>query len=217
MDGDNPLGIPKNTHRTNRAERERNLLKPVYVTVKADRETNVQKPPPKEKKPRKGLTTRKPLGARRAFGGTVTLHDGRKALVRLQGRKNDQPKRYRAGTISAGKLLKKIGRRGRRLAFGDRKVGAKVRALACLCGCNQPSEWAHLRTRADESTRHEVHLSIPACMHLHHWLDQGKGTGVRPVLFEMAKAKGAPLEHDEVYPILSDNGFYTWLHDKTRI
>lgn len=119
--------------------------------------------------------------------------------------------------LKAGTKLKVVGRRGKRLAPGDRKAAASIKGLGCLCGCNLPPQWAHLQTRAVESTRHDPTYSIPACDYLHNWLDQGKGTAVRPQLFDMAAELQRRLTHEDIFRTLKDAGYYTWLVDKRTI
>lgn len=100
------------------------------------------------------------------------------------------------------------------MATGDRKARAECIALPCVCGCRLPPQWAHLESRRIESTRHLPWNSVPACHHLHGWLDQGKGTSVRPLLLEMAKDLGRRLTHEDIIQTLSDNGYYAMLAER---
>ena len=154
-----------------------------------------------DKKPRKPLGSRKPgvkpLERKRKIGGHVI-----KGVSQRTG-------------LKAGARLKVVGRRGKRLAPGDRKAAASIKGLPCICGCSQPVAWVHLQTRAVESTRHEDWASVPGCQTLHPgWLDQGKGVRARLELFNLAKALGRRLTHEDCYPLLSDHGYYTMLADR---
>lgn len=139
------------------------------------------------------------------------------------------------------KILKPIGVRGRRLLPGDRKQEAKSHILPCVCGCNahlQPGAdgipgkgliaRAHLESRKYETTRNEDYNNLPGCAYLNHWLDQEATTRqneddtCKAVLLRKArevaeKENGRRLTPEEVQPILSDHGYYTWLHSMTRI
>lgn len=214
------LGVPKpqrTTQQERKAIRERNPLKPTF----GKRETVEEGPPPSERSSLKPFS-KKRLEALKKAGlkpsSTFTPKPGRKRLERP--RKCIQGQIIRTVTTKPGFVLKKgqpmkrEGARGRRMAAGDRKARAECIALPCVCGCRLPPQWAHLESRRIESTRHLPWNSVPACHHLHGWLDQGKGTAVRPLLLEMAKELGRRLTHEDIMQTLSDNGYYAMLAER---
>lgn len=212
----NPLEKPRKLtpeeRKAERKSREPNPFKPVYSRLQhyipegdggaRGRTRNSTLRPVSRKKQEAGI---RPWGLRRREVAGVKLKG-----IRSRGFTAKQA----PVKIDRTKTLAKVGRRGKRLAPGDRQQAALAHKLPCLCGCSLASEWSHLESRRFEETRHLSHLSIPACHYLHGWLDQGKGTGVRPLLLELAKAKGERLNHEDVFRTLSDAGFYTWLADR---
>lgn len=127
--------------------------------------------------------------------------------------------------------LKPRGQRGRRMAAGDRAQEAATHVLPCCCGCNAhlrpgvdgvPGKGlvsrAHLESRRFESTRNDDFNNLPACEHLAHWLDRETGgSRARKELLRLAKKARLRLAPGEVQPIISKYGYYTWLHNRTRV
>lgn len=130
--------------------------------------------------------------------------------------------------LKRGVKLKVVGRRGKRLAPGDRAQEAASHILPCVCGCNahlQPGadgipgkgliSRAHLESRRFESTRNEDWNNLPACAYLSDWLDHNhNGEQARGELLDMAKALGRRLTHTEAGPVISRYGYYTELARK---
>lgn len=125
-------------------------------------------------------------------------------------------KKWPSGTMPRERVpLKKGGRRAARLAAGDRHISEKFRSMKCICGCSAEPDPAHLASRRYESTRHREHLIIPLCRLGHEWLDHTpEGVKCRAVLLEMAQKKGAPLTHEEFWPVASAYGLYEWMARK---
>jgi hypothetical protein len=189
-----PISVPKPERKTKeqrqseRKTREPNPFKPVFT---------------KKAKPERipGTSFRQKLGRRR--------------LLRVYKVADRKVKAIHRKPMAKGKPLKFQGRRGRRLAPGDRKAAQSIKGLACICGCNQPVSWGHLQTRSAESTRHLEWASVPVCSTIHPgWLDQGRGVKCREELFDLAKSLGRRLTHADAYPLLSRWGFYTQLADR---
>lgn len=181
---------PKSTPQSRRVERQKRERSPF--------KTYAAKKPPKPLGSRKAGV--KPLERKRKIGGRVI-----KGVSQRTG-------------LKVGTKLKVVGKRGQRLAPGDRKAAASIKGLGCICGCLQEVAWGHLQTRAIESTRHEEWASVPVCATIHPgWLDQGRGVKCREELFDLAKALGRRLTHEDAYPLLSRWGYYTWIVDKRTI
>lgn len=165
----------------------------------------VPKPPPKQKKPPKGLQRKSPLRATKR-----PVHNSSTKLRRTLH--EDKPTWLSATSWSTKKALAKAGKRALRLRAGDKRISDTFRAMECLCGCSSEPDPAHLRTRSDESTRHVDHLIIPLCRLGHRWLDhEAEGVQCRAVLFEMAMSKGQALTHAEFWPIADAYGMYGWM------
>ncbi len=131
-------------------------------------------------------------------------------------------------TFKRGQPIKREGVRGRRLRPGDRKQEALSHVLPCVCGCNahqQPGAGgvpgkglisrAHLESRAYEYTRNEDTNNLPACLNLNHWLDfEPGGPTAKDELWQLAQQVRRRLLPVEVQAILSQNGYYTWIHER---
>lgn len=158
------------------------------------------------------------LQARTRLGVGKGTRQVRKALRRDVGIDCGAPKRFRATTFRDRAKLAKLGRRGRRLAAGDKRISEMFRAMDCICGCSYEPDPAHLRTRAHESTRHVEHLIIPLDRLAHEWMDHtAEGVHCREVLFEMAERKGEPLTHAEFWPVADAYGMYGWVAQRRAI
>lgn len=188
------VGIPKPPRRTKeerqveRKVRPQNPLKPTFA---------------KKEKPE------------RIQGTSFRKKPGKRRLLRVYKVADRKVKTIQRKPMAKGRPLKFQGRRGRRLAPGDRKAAEAIKGLSCVCGCSQEVSWVHLQTRAVESTRHEDLASVPGCQTLHPgWLDQGKGVKARTELFNLAKALGRRLTHEDCFEILRDHGYYSLLEDR---
>lgn len=188
------------------------------------------------------------------FAGTdVADHTKTPLRRRLVASENhpesDTPKRLKVNAsgmkaLNRVKILKPVGRRGRRLAPGDRKQEAITHKMRCYCGCMD--EWgrdpepgevsrAHLASRAYEAERNADHNNIPACADLAEWLDHNEqGVHAKAELLELAQAQykaakaemaaagveGEPhvrLTPEEVRPVLEKWCYYTWYADRRRM
>jgi hypothetical protein len=108
--------------------------------------------------------------------------------------------------------LKTVGRRGRRLAAGDRRARRECKVDACVCGCGRRGpavDWAHLDGRS-EDVRHGP-LTIPACRAFHEWLDHtAEGVSCRRELRQLARelATGQRLTAADVRPVAERHGYH---------
>ena len=126
----------------------------------------------------------------------------------------------RRATLRQSNNLKPIGKRGKRLASGDRAIEALVHDQPCICGCSaDPYEGevcrVHLESRAYAETRNEPWNNLPGDMYLNRWLDSDPmGVQCRAVLLEMAHHKwehhAEVLIHADVWSILDRFGYYSY-------
>lgn len=224
---------PKSTPESRRAEKQKRTLNPLKAQIlhrepirDQDQTPTIKAKPAEPDLYRVAGSSLPTISAKRLktldgkrLTSTFAPKPGVRRLQRTAMVKGKQIKRViqRTGRMALGTKLRPVGVQGKRLAPGDRKAAQGIKGLSCICGCNRPVQWMHLQRRAVLSTRHEEWATAPGCDDLHHWLDQGKGTAVRPELFKLAEALGRRLIHADAYKHLSDAGYYTWLHHERRI
>lgn len=152
-------------------------------------------------------------------GTSLKQKPGAKRLQQTRKVKGKVIKRLtqHTGLNPSGKPLRSVGVRGRRLEPKDKAARAEITGQPCCCGCNRLSAWVHLKTRGSEALRHLDWVTIPGCVDLDYWLDQGPGAAVKAELFELAESLQRRLTEADITKTLSDNGYYTWLYDKRTI
>lgn len=156
------------------------------------------------------------LGGRTLFSSFTPKHDA-KPLQRRRRINGTSVYAVTRQPMAKGKPLRYQGRRGKRLAPGDQKGRAEITGLPCVCGCNRKTVWVHLKTRSSEALRHLSWVTVPGCVDLDFWMDQGPGAAVKAELFALAESLQQRMTEADITPVLSANGYYTWLYDKRRL
>lgn len=150
----------------------------------------------------------------RQIHSTIGRKQGSRPLLWVRKIDGHKVRAVQQKPMMRGKPLKVLGKRGKRLAPKDAAARKEIAGLPCVCGCNRPTVWVHLRTRSDEKNRHKPEATVPGCLDLDSWLDQGPGSGLKRGLFRRALKVKRRLVHSDIYKTLSEHGFYTWLHDR---